>query len=223
MGAEDTRRTGERSMIGTGVAPDLVRGTDGRARCWWAVDHALLESYHDHEWGRGARDETGLFERLSLEAFQAGLSWWLVLQRREALRRAFAAFEPAAVARLTAVDVERILALPGVIRNRAKVEAVIANARVLTGLHAAGTGLAAVTAEVIATAPIPATPRPRRRADVASSSATSIALARHLRALGWRFVGPVTAYAYLQAAGWIDDHLVGCHVQLAPGPGSALR
>ncbi|MDA3023709.1 MAG: DNA-3-methyladenine glycosylase I, partial [Actinomycetota bacterium] len=136
MGAEDTRRTGERSMIGTGVAPDLVRGTDGRARCWWAVDHALLESYHDHEWGRGARDETGLFERLSLEAFQAGLSWWLVLQRREALRRAFAAFEPAAVGRLTAVDVERILALPGVIRNRAKVEAVIANARVLTGLHA---------------------------------------------------------------------------------------
>lgn len=210
-------------MIGTGAAPDVVLGRDGHARCWWAVDHTLLESYHDHEWGRGARDETSLFERLSLEAFQTGLSWWLVLQRREALRRAFTGFEPAAVSRLTTVDVERILALPGVIRNRAKVAAVIANARVLTGLHAAGSGLAAITAEVIDAVPITASPRPRRRADVPSSTVTSVALAHRLRATGLRFVGPVTAYAYLQAAGWIDDHLVGCHVQRAAGQGSALR
>jgi DNA-3-methyladenine glycosylase I len=210
-------------MIGTGAAPDLVRGADGRARCWWAGDDDILTAYHDREWGRGPRDETSLFERLSLEAFQAGLSWRLVLQRREELRRAFADFEPAALGRLTDDDIGRILTLPGVIRNRAKVAAVVANARVLTRLHASGSGLAALTAEVMDDVPIVVAPRPRRRADVPSSTVTSIALARRLRATGWRFVGPVTAYAYLQAAGWVDDHLAGCHAQRSDGPGASLR
>jgi DNA-3-methyladenine glycosylase I len=202
---------------------DLVRGADGRARCWWVADHALLGAYHDREWGRGPRDETGLFERLSLEAFQAGLSWRLVLERRDALREAFGGFEPQALARLGDHDVDRLLARPGMIRNRAKVAAVVANARILTDLHATGSGLAAITAEVIRSVPTPVRARPGRREDVPSSTATSAALARRLRADGWRFVGPVTAYAYLQAAGWIDDHLRGCHVQPSEDRAPPLR
>lgn len=201
-----------------GTSEDLVRGGDGLLRCWWAGGSELLECYHDEEWGRGPRDERGLFERLSLEAFQAGLSWRIVLERRTALREALAGFDPGAVARLDAADIDAILERPGVIRNRAKVAAVVANARVLLDLHASGSGLRAITDEVLAADAAAADAehigaRPRRRADVPAHTPTSGALARRLRAHGWRFVGPTTAYAYLQAAGWVDDHLVGCHAR----------
>lgn len=201
-----------------GTSEDLVRGDDGLLRCWWAGGSTLLERYHDEEWGRGPRDERGLFERLSLEAFQAGLSWRIVLERRTALREALADFDPAAVARLDAAGIDAILDRPGVIRNRAKVAAIVANARVLLDLHAAGSGLRPITDEVLAAdvaaaGAIEAGPRPSRRTDVPAHTPASDALARRLRAHGWRFVGPTTAYAYLQAAGWVDDHLLGCHAR----------
>lgn len=196
---------------------DLARGPDGRDRCWWAGAQPELERYHDLEWGRGPRHETGLFERLSLEAFQAGLSWWLVLQRREALRQAFIGFDPPAVARLTDADVDRLMASPGVIRNRAKLEAIVHNARVLITLHDTGSGLRGLTEAVMDAVPPQTTAQPRGRVDVPSSTPTSDALARRLRGIGWRFIGPVTAYAYLQAAGWVDDHLTGCHRSQASG------
>jgi DNA-3-methyladenine glycosylase I len=193
---------------------DLVRGADGLVRCWWAAGSTLLERYHDEEWGRGPRDERALFERLSLEAFQAGLSWRIVLERRPALRAAFSGFDPELLAGLGGSAIDTILDRPGVIRNRAKVEAVLANARVLRALHAAGSGLLTITEQVLATDGAGDRGRrttPRRRSDVPSHTPTSRSLAQRLRAHGWRFVGPTTAYAYLQATGWVDDHLVGCH------------
>jgi DNA-3-methyladenine glycosylase I len=192
---------------------DLIAGMDGRLRCWWAGDTPIMKAYHDDEWARSPRDERALFERLSLEAFQTGLSWRIVLERRDALRAAFADFEPDAVARYSEDDLERLLALPGMIRNRAKIAAVISNARILVGLHAAGSGLRAMTDQILASeAPLPRD-APSRRSDVPVSTPASAALAQHLRSRGWRFVGPTTAYAYLQAVGWVDDHLAGCHVR----------
>jgi len=197
-------------------APDLVTGADGLQRCWWAAATPLLEAYHDVEWAQGPRDERSLFERLSLEAFQAGLSWRTVLERRAQLRSAFADFDPATVAALTASDLPRLLAMPGMIRNRAKVAAIVENARILLDLHTAGSDLRTITDEVLAAAD-PGRTAPTRRADVPASTEASAALADRLRASGWRFIGPTTAYAYLQAVGWVDDHLVGCHARRGPG------
>jgi len=196
-----------------GVDDGLVLGPDGRPRCWWADGHPAMVRYHDTEWGRGARDEQALFERLALEAFQAGLSWRTVLLRRDRLREAFEGFSPEAVARFDAARVERLLADRGLIRNRAKVTSVVHNARVLLDLHAAGVGLGALTDAACAAHPGPPA-RPVRRADVPATSAASTELAAGLRRSGWRFVGPTTAYAYLQATGWVDDHVAGCHVPL---------
>jgi len=202
---------------------DLVRGTDGSSRCWWAAGSPLLERYHDDEWARGPRDEQGLFERLSLEAFQAGLSWRIVLERRESLRSAFAGFDPVAVATFDAHDVAEILSRPGVIRNHAKVAAIVSNAQVLLKLHAEGHGLRALTEEVLAGATPQQRTVPSRRAEVPAHTPVSTALARRLKCLGWRFVGPTTAYAYLQAAGWVDDHLAGCHARTSPQTARRLR
>jgi DNA-3-methyladenine glycosylase I len=208
--------TGQELMAGPGAPQDLVTGSDGLARCWWAAATPLLEAYHDGEWARGPRDERALFERLSLEAFQAGLSWRIVLERRATLRAAFADFDPAVVAGLGHAEVEGLMAHPGMIRNRAKITAVVSNARVLLGLHAAGSGLRAVTEEVLAAAAPAPRAAPTRRTDVPASTDGSAALARHLRSLGWRFIGPTIAYAYLQAVGWVDDHLAGCHARGRP-------
>lgn len=120
-------------------------------------------------------------------------------------------------------DVDRVLALPGVIRNRAKVAAIAHNARILVDLHDTGSGLRSLTEEIVASEPLASSGRPRRRADVPARTPTSAALAGRLRAAGWRFVGPVTAYAYLQAAGWVDDHLVGCHAERSTGRTAPLR
>jgi len=205
------------------MAPsDLVRGTDGRSRCWWAGGSTLLERYHDEEWARGPRDEQGLFERLCLEAFQAGLSWRIVLERRDALRDAFHGFAPRAVATMGSTGIERVLTLPGTIRNRAKVTAIVANAGRLVALHDRGLGLRRLTDDVVAEVPLDTAP-PRRRADVPATTPTSELLARRLRALGWRFVGPTTAYAYLQAVGWVDDHLTGCLARTSAGSVGRLR
>lgn len=208
---------------GPDVPADLVTGSDGLARCWWAAATPELARYHDDEWARGPRDEDGLFERLCLEAFQAGLSWRLVLERRAALRAALDDFRPTALAERDPSDVERLLDAPGMIRNRAKVGAVLSNARVLVRLHAAGSGLGALTEAVRAAVPSPARRPPVRRDDVPAATPTSAALTRRLRSEGWRFVGPTTAYAYLQAAGWVDDHLLGCHARGSDGPDGPQR
>jgi DNA-3-methyladenine glycosylase I len=202
---------------------DLLSGADGLSRCWWAGEDRLMRSYHDLEWARGPRDERSLFERLALEAFQAGLSWRIVLERREDLRAAFADFDPLAVAALSAHDIADVLAQPRVIRNDAKVRAIVSNARVLLQLHAEGGGLRTLTEEVLATAEPLQGAVPTVRADVPAHTPASLALARRLKRAGWRFVGPTTAYAYLQAVGWVDDHLAGCHARVPPQVATPLR
>jgi DNA-3-methyladenine glycosylase I len=161
-------------------------------------------AYHDTEWGVAVRDDRGIFERLSLEAFQSGLSWLTILRKRDAFRAAFANFEPDKVAAFRASDVKRLLGDSGIVRNRAKIEATIANARAATELPE---GLAELT---WAHAPSGRRRAPRSRADVPASTPESTALARRLKGAGFRFVGPTTAYALMQACGLVDDHLVGC-------------
>jgi DNA-3-methyladenine glycosylase I len=184
-------------------APGAVPGPDGRARCPWALGTADYLTYHDEEWGRPVRDDAGLFERLSLEAFQSGLSWLTILRKRENFRAAFGGFEPAVVAAFGPADEARLLADPGIVRNRAKISAVIGNAR--AALTVPG-GLAALVWRY-AGEPAPA---PVTLADVPAWTPASKACARELRKLGFSFVGPVTVYATLQACGVVDDHLSGC-------------
>ncbi|MFT4011734.1 MAG: DNA-3-methyladenine glycosylase I [Nocardioidaceae bacterium] len=185
---------------------DLVIGADGLARPRWAAGDPLLRDYYDTEWGMPVRDETGLYERLTLEAFQAGLSWATVLRKRPAFRRAFDDFDPDRVAAYDDRDIERLMADESIIRNRRKIEAAINNARATVSLRAEG-GLA----RLIWSFQPEQTPRPHTAADVASSSPESTALSKTLRAKGFAFVGPVTMYALLEAVGIVDDHLVGSH------------
>ncbi len=189
---------------GDALSTDLAVGPDGRHRCVWSVATPDYVDYHDHEWGRPVRDDDGIFERLSLEAFQSGLSWLTILRKRPAFRAAFAGFSIAAVARYGDADVGRLLADPGIVRNRAKIEAVVGNSRAARELDG---GLAAL---VWSFAPMTAPPAPRSLADVPARTAESAALAAGLKSRGFQFVGPTTAYALMQACGLVDDHLVGC-------------
>ena len=183
-------------------------------RCFGDGD-PLYERYHDEEWGVPVRDERALFERISLEAFQSGLSWITVLRKREAFRAAFAGFDPEVVARFGPDDVERLLLDAGIIRNRAKIEATIANARALLELGAAGASLP----ELVWSFAPPPRPEPvAQLADLPASTPESVALAKALKARGFRFVGPTTAYAAMQACGLVDDHVAGCLVRSRPGP-----
>ncbi|HLL68270.1 MAG TPA: DNA-3-methyladenine glycosylase I [Micromonosporaceae bacterium] len=187
---------------------DLVRGADGLERCGWAGSTPDYSAYHDTEWGAPIRTDDGLYERLTLEAFQSGLSWLTILRKRQAFRAAFAGFSIDAVAEFTDADAERLLSDAGIVRNRAKIEAAIANARAAQQLPG---GLGAV---LWSFAPDPAgRPRPARLADVPATTPESVAMARALKRLGFRFVGPTTAYALMQATGMVDDHLVGCQVR----------
>ncbi|GAA4384030.1 DNA-3-methyladenine glycosylase I [Tsukamurella soli] len=188
------------------TASDLVIGADGLARPRWAATDPLLRDYYDTEWGMPVRDEAGLYERLSLEAFQAGLSWVTILRKRPAFRAAFAGFDPDRVAEFDDVDVERLMGDPSIIRNRRKVQAAITNARATVALRADG-GLA----ELIWSHRPARTPAPRSAAEVPSSSAESTVLSKALRRRGFAFVGPVTMYALMEAVGIVDDHLIGSH------------
>ena len=184
-------------------APGAVPGPDGLARCPWALGSADYLAYHDQEWGRPVRDDVGMFERLSLEAFQSGLSWLTILRKRENFRSAFGGFDPATVAAFGPADEARLLADAGIVRNRAKISAVIRNARAALAVPG---GLAALVWRYAdAQAPARAT-----LADVPAWTPASKACARELRELGFVFVGPVTVYATLQACGVVDDHLSGC-------------
>jgi DNA-3-methyladenine glycosylase I len=180
-----------------------ITGPDGQLRCPWALGPDDNLAYHDNEWGRPIRDDRGLYERLCLEAFQSGLSWLTILRKRENFRAAFRGFEMAAVAEFGPGDVDRLLADAGIVRNRAKIEAAIANARAALDLP---DGLAALVwgyADGDRAAP-------DSLADVPASTPASKALSADLRRHGFRFTGPVTAYATMQACGIVNDHLATC-------------
>ena len=177
-------------------------------RCWESAD-PLYVVYHDEEWGRPVRDERGLYERLTLEGFQSGLSWHTILGKREAFRTAFRGFDPEQVARFDERDVERLLGDAGIVRHRGKIEAAIANARATLGLRQGGSPLHELVWEA---APL-RRKAPRTHADWMASSPESTALAKRLRAAGFRFVGPTTVHATLQACGVINDHLATCWVR----------
>ncbi len=185
-----------------------VAGPDGRPRCPWAISAAggeLYLDYHDTEWGRPLRGDQALFERLSLEAFQSGLSWLTILRKREAFRRAFDGFAPDAVAGYGEDDVRRLLDDAGIVRNRAKIRACIDNAARVVRLRAEG-GLSELLWSFAPSTHL----APRTLRDVPATTVESSAMARELRRREFRFVGPTTAYALMQAVGMVDDHLVGC-------------
>jgi DNA-3-methyladenine glycosylase I len=181
-----------------------IVGEDGVGRCPWGVGDPLLREYHDTEWGHELHGRDALYERLSLEGFQSGLSWLVILRKRPAFRAAFAGFDAEAVAAFDDADVERLLADAGIVRNRAKIEAALANARAAADLP---DGLAAL---LWSFAPPPRPARPSSFADVPPATPESKALAKELKRRGFRFVGPTTAYALMQATGMVDDHLAGC-------------
>lgn len=185
---------------------DAVPGPDGLARCPWGVAPPIYRQYHDTEWGRRVTGDDALFERLCLEAFQSGLSWLTILRKREAFRAAFAGFRIARVAEFDAADEARLLADAGIVRNRAKISAAIGNARVAARLDG---GLSRL---LWSFAPTGSRPRPVSTAAIPATTAESTALARELKRRGFRFVGPTTAYALMQATGMVDDHLADCHV-----------
>ncbi len=185
------------------IAPD-----DGLIRCGWAEKASTLyRDYHDNEWGRRLPGGVALFERISLEAFQSGLSWLIILRKRENFRRAFCGFDIGKVARYTEADVARLLADDGIVRNRAKIEATIANARAAADLG----GADELSTLLWSFAPRPR-PRPTHPSDIPAVTAESTAMARELKRRGFRFVGPTTAYALMQATGMVDDHLRACWV-----------
>lgn len=182
-----------------------VAGPDGRLRCPWAITAPDYLSYHDDEWGRRVSDTASLYERLTLEAFQSGLSWLTILRKREGFRRAFAGFDPARVAGFSGADIDRLMSDTAIVRNRAKINAAISNARVVCEL---GAGFA----ELVLSFTPPPRSRPKRISDVPAQTEESVALSRALKRAGFTFVGPTTAYALMQAVGLVDDHLIDCWV-----------
>jgi DNA-3-methyladenine glycosylase I len=193
---------------GPDPASGLVVGDDGLARPAWASTDPLLREYYDTEWGMPVRDERGVFERLSLEAFQSGLSWATILRKRPAFRAAFHGFDPDRVARYDDGDVARLLADAGIVRNRAKVLATVTNARATVALRDHPDGDLAALVWSFRPAQ---TPRPRTQAEVPTTSPESLALSRALRRHGFTFVGPTTMFALMEALGIVDTHVLGSH------------
>ncbi|MFD9886367.1 DNA-3-methyladenine glycosylase I [Streptomyces alboflavus] len=190
-----------------------IPGPDGGLRCPWGLSTEDYVAYHDEEWGRAVHGDDALFERVSLEAFQSGLSWITILRRREGFRAAFSGFKIAAVAEFGDADRERLLADAGIIRNRAKVDATISNARVLADWSAGE-----LDELIWSFAPDPVgRPAPRTLADVPAVTDESTALSKALKKRGLRFVGPTTAYALMQACGLVNDHLADCVAREAGG------
>ena len=184
-----------------------VAGPDGLRRCGWAYGAPEYIEYHDLEWGRAVRGDDAVYERIVLEAFQSGLSWITILRKREGFRRAFAGFSIEAVAEFTEADVERLMSDVGIVRNRAKVIAAITNARAAIELPE---GLSEL---VWSFAPTRRRPAPVSIADVPAITTESTALAKELKRRGFKFVGPTTAYAHMQATGMVNDHLASCHAR----------
>jgi DNA-3-methyladenine glycosylase I len=189
---------------------DLIVGDGGVTRCAWGASTPDYERYHDDEWGRPVHGDDLLFERITLEAFQSGLSWLTILRKRQAFRAAFAGFSIRAVAAYGPDDAERLMIDPGIVRNRAKIAATMTNAQAAAALLEAE-GAGALDRLIWSFAPREVRERPRRMADVPSQSTQSKALAKALKDRGFVFVGPTTMYAAMQACGLVDDHLAGCH------------
>jgi DNA-3-methyladenine glycosylase I len=185
----------------------LVRGEDGRRRCWWGASTPDYTAYHDEEWGRPVTDDRGIYERMVLEGFQSGLSWLTILRKREAFRAAFANFEIERVARFGERDVKRLLGDAGIVRHRGKIEAAIANAKAAAAMDERLTEL------VWSFAPSRRRRAPRSLEDLPPITPESTALSKELKRRGFRFVGPTTAYATMQACGLVNDHLAGCWVR----------
>jgi len=198
----------------TALRPDLVVGDDGHARCSWGAGDPLYIAYHDDEWGRPLRDEHALFGLLCLEFFQSGLSWLTILRKRPNFHAAFDGFDPEVVAGYGDHDVVRLMADAGIVRNRMKVDAAIANARALVAMHAEGETLVDLLFSFAPAQGVDDRPAERftEMGQIPSSTPTSKALAKALKSRGFRFVGPVVAYALMQSAGVVDDHLAGCWV-----------
>jgi DNA-3-methyladenine glycosylase I len=197
------------------LPPGLEPGPDGAPRCWWCTDTEDYVAYHDDEWGRPVADDTRLYEKICLEGFQSGLSWLTILRKRDNFRAAFAGFDFEKVARFGAEDVERLLGDAGIVRHRGKIEAAINNAqRACELVDEAGS----IAAFVWRYEPDPAS-RPARLDRAAlmglSQSPESKALAKELKQRGWRFFGPTTCYAFMQAMGMVNDHIEGCCVRAA--------
>lgn len=184
----------------------MTPAEDGRTRCAWADSGSqLYRDYHDQEWGRPLRGTVELFERISLEAFQSGLSWLVILRKRDNFRAAFGGFDIDTVAGYGHSDIDRLMADGGIVRNRAKIEATIANARAVADLDGDLT-------ELLWSFAPPPRPRPQTMADVPAITPESTAMARDLKRRGFKFVGPTTAYALMQATGMVDDHVQACWV-----------
>ncbi|WP_297007110.1 DNA-3-methyladenine glycosylase I [uncultured Corynebacterium sp.] len=188
---------------------DLVIGDDGRARPAWAASDRMLRDYYDTEWGMPVTTEQGMFERLSLEAFQSGLSWATILRKRPAFRSAFAGFDPDAVAAFTGDDVEHLMADAGIVRNRRKILATVNNARATVAMRGGGDTADLDLASFIWSFRPGRTPEPTRHAEVPTTSPESVALAKALKKRGFTFVGPTTMFALMEAVGIVDTHLVG--------------
>ncbi|WP_448811973.1 DNA-3-methyladenine glycosylase I [Agromyces bauzanensis] len=184
---------------------ELIEGDDGLVRCGWGATDPEYRRYHDEEWGTPQHDPVRLFEKVCLEGFQAGLSWITILRRRPAFREVFHGFDAERVAAMTEADVERLLGDARIIRHRGKIEATIQNARATLALDVPLEDL------LWTFAPAPRTASPRSFADVPAVTPESTAMSKTLRTRGFRFVGPTTMYALMQAAGMVDDHLAGCH------------
>lgn len=191
----------------------IAIGEDGLARCWWSDGDPLYRAYHDDEWGRPVADDRRLFEKLCLEGFQAGLSWLTILRKRPSFRRAFRDFEPEAIAGFDGAEVERLMSDAGIVRNRAKIEATINNARRYPELVDEFGSLAAYAWRYEPAADSRPTVMDHAALMAASVSPESVAMSKDLRKRGWAFVGPTTAYAAMEAMGLVNDHLEGCHVR----------
>jgi DNA-3-methyladenine glycosylase I len=192
------------------AANGLTAGADGRLRCAWAGSDPVMQAYHDQEWGRPVLDDRRLFEKLCLEGFQAGLAWITILRKREAFRSAFAGFDPEVVAAFGEEDVARLLADAGIVRHRGKIEAAISNAARYAELCEEWGSLAAYAWSF---EPTPTPAPPRALGDVPPTSAESTAMSKDLKKRGWRFVGPTTVYAFMQAMGLVNDHAEGCVIR----------
>lgn len=216
------------------MSPSLITGSDGKTRCWWCGEDELYIRYHDEEWGRPVTDDIRLFEKMCLEGFQAGLSWITILRKRENFRKAFAGFDYKKIAKFTQSDVERLLQDEGIIRHRGKIEATINNARMMPAVieefgsfseyiwsfapdrHCEEQRDEAIQSHAHkTTAGLPRRLMPPRndRGDIPSQTLESQELSKDLKKRGFKFVGPTTIYALMQAMGMVNDHLDGCHVR----------
>ncbi|MGH9277668.1 MAG: DNA-3-methyladenine glycosylase I [Acidimicrobiales bacterium] len=199
--------------MGDWASIGAVRGDDGVRRCGWCTDAADYTAYHDDEWGRPVTDDLRIYEKICLEGFQSGLSWLTILRKRDGFRRAFAGFDPEAVARFGPADVDRLMGDAGIVRHRGKIEATIANARGTLAVQEQHGSLASLVWSYEPRRR--GRPVPRRLGDLASVTPESTALSKALRAAGFRFVGPTTAYAAMESLGLVNDHLSGCSARAA--------